>query len=142
MGVQKVIAELKLMGKTRRGKKMKKAVEYFQKHINHMQYALLDEMKLPVGSGQVESAVRRVINLRFKSNGTFWKGETVEELMHLRAFFKAGRWEELMNRVLTGEFKMPSFLSKRQRKRNSDGELEIISFSKHPDELQTERRVA
>jgi hypothetical protein len=34
-------------------------------------------MKLPVGSGQVESAVRRVVNLRFKAPGSFWKEATV-----------------------------------------------------------------
>ena len=141
-GVQKIIEELKQLGTTRRGKKMKEALNYFEKHTNHMQYALLDEMKLPVGSGQVESAVRRVINLRFKSNGTFWKEETAENLMHLRSFFKAGRWEELMSRVLTGEFKMPSFEPSQQEKYDLAHALEIIFSSKYPDELKGERKIA
>ena len=66
-------------------------------------------MCLPIGSGQVESAVRRVINLRFKAPGTFWKEGIVKGLMHLRAFFKAGRWDEMMKRILTGQFITPTF---------------------------------
>jgi hypothetical protein len=45
---------------------------------------------LSIGSGQVESAVRRVINLRFKAPGSFWTETTVSGLMHLRAACKAG----------------------------------------------------
>jgi hypothetical protein len=108
-GVSLVVEQLKQLATTRRGKKMKKALVYFEKHAHRMHYTTLDDMKLPVGSGQVESAVRRVVNLRFKAPGSFWKEATVNGLMHLRAFFKAGRWDELMIRVLTGKFSMLSF---------------------------------
>src|SRR5262245_45646700 len=65
--------------------------------------------KLPIGSGQVESAVRRVVNLRFKAPGSFWTETTVSGLMHLRAAFKAGRWDEMLMGVMTGTVHMPSF---------------------------------
>ena len=108
-GVAQVIERLQQEIKTRRGKKMKKAIAYFEKHAPRMAYAQLDEDHLPVGSGPVESAVRRVINLRFKAPGTFWNEDTVSGLMHLRACFKAGRWDEMMERVLTNTFTIPSF---------------------------------
>lgn len=108
-GVEKVIQRLQQEAVTRRGKKMKKALAYFDKHTARMAYTQLDAQKLPVGSGGVESAVRRVINTRFKAPGTFWKEESVAGLMHLRAGFKAGRWEEMMYRVLTQTFVPPSF---------------------------------
>jgi len=108
-GVAQVLEHLRKEGKTRRGQKMKKAIAYFEKHAHRMDYAHLDERKLPVGSGQVESAVRRVINLRFKAPGSFWKEEQVSGLMHLRACFKAGRWDEMMGRVLNQTFRIPSF---------------------------------
>jgi hypothetical protein len=108
-GVTLVIERLKQEAKTRRGKKMQKAIAYFEKHAHPMRYVYLDESKLPVGSGQVESAVRRVINLRFKAPGTFWNEVQVGGLMHLRACFKARRWEEMMERVLTRTFQVPSF---------------------------------
>jgi len=108
-GVTLLIERLQQEAKTRRGKKMHKAIAYFEIHAHRMRYVDLDERKLPVGSGQAESAVRRVVNLRFKAPGTFWNAGQVEGLMHLRAAFKAGRWEEMMERVLTQTFSVPSF---------------------------------
>src|SRR2546426_841871 len=70
---------------------------------------LLEARKLSIGSGQVESTVRRVINLRFKAPGSFWTETTVSGLMHLRAAFKAGRWDEIMRGVMLGTFQVPSF---------------------------------
>ena len=51
---------------------MGEALSYFINHSGRMKYACLKERHLPIGSGQVESAVRRVINLRFKAPGSFW----------------------------------------------------------------------
>jgi len=109
-GIEIVIEKLKQMGeKHQLGEDMISALKYFEKHIKHMAYANYVDMKLPIGSGQVESAVRRVINLRFKAPGTFWNEKTAEKLMHLRAFFKVGRWNELMQRLLTERFLIPYF---------------------------------
>ncbi len=108
-GISKVIKRLKQLGEEHKVEEMEKALVYFEKHLDRMQYASFDAMKLPVGSGQVESAVRRVINLRFKGPGIFWKEQRVEVLMHLRACFKSGRWDELINRLLSGIFLIPSF---------------------------------
>ena len=48
-----------------------------------------------MGSGAVESAVRRVVNLRMKGNSIYWLPEHAEAMLHIRAFLKAGRWDEL-----------------------------------------------
>ncbi|ETR70542.1 MAG: hypothetical protein OMM_03169 [Candidatus Magnetoglobus multicellularis str. Araruama] len=90
------IIDLKEMVTKKRKEEMEKLLEYFEKHKNHMKYALFLEKKISIGSGVVESAVRRVINLRFKGNGSLWKDKIVEGLMHLRSFFKAGRWRDLI----------------------------------------------
>lgn len=140
-GISKVIEHLKGLAVTRRGKKMKEAIKYFENHKDHMQYAQLDDINLSIGSGQVESAVRRVINLRFKSNGTFWKRETVEKLMHLRAQFKTGRWEELMCRVLTKEFKVPSFAPSQQKTSVLNNAFDEILSLKNSDDLDEKRLV-
>ena len=108
-GVEQVIQRLQPEVKARRAKKMKTAIAYFEKHVLRMAYTELDDQHLPVGSGVVESAVRRIINLRFKAPGTFWEEDTVADLMHLRACFKAGRWHEMMERVLTQTFGVPDF---------------------------------
>lgn len=74
-------------------------LSYFHNHINRMNYEKLRQNKLPCGSGIVESAIRRVINLRFKSPSSFWKKENVIKLIFLRAIFLAGRWNIMINRL-------------------------------------------
>ena len=59
------------------------------------------------------------LNLRFKAPGSFWNEKNVEQLMHLRAYFKAGRWDELIKRVIRREFGIPSFVPDKQKLRNS-----------------------
>ena len=53
----------------------------------------------PLGSGAVESAIRRVINLRPKGNGIYWREENAEAMLVLRAAVLTGRWEETMERT-------------------------------------------
>ena len=108
-GISRLIQELGELAKAHPDNAMQKRINYFEKHAHRMQYANLDEMKLSVGSGCVESAVRRTINLRFKAPGSFWNEETVSGLIHLRAYFKAGRWNELISRILNKTFPVPSF---------------------------------
>lgn len=74
-------------------------LQYFEKNIHRMQYQKLDQEKLPVGSGIVESAIRRVINLRFKCPSAFWNKENLEPLFFLRAVFLAGRRNIFFNNL-------------------------------------------
>ena len=113
-GVEVVMEALCALATTRRDKAITRALRYVEAHAHRMRYATLEAHKLPIGSGQVESAVRRVINLRFKAPGSFWTERTVSGLMHLRAAFKAGRWDEVMIGVLTSTFQTPSFAPGRQ----------------------------
>ena len=113
-GVEVVMEALRALATTRRDKAITRALRYVEAHAHRMRYATLEAHKLPIGSGQVESAVRRVINLRFKAPGSFWTERTVSGLMHLRAAFKAGRWDEVMIGVLTGTFQTPGFAPGRQ----------------------------
>src|SRR5438128_1621376 len=108
-GVEVVLETLRTLATTQRGKAIPRALGYVETHAHRMRYVTLEARKLPIGSGQVESAVRRVVNLRFKAPGSFWRETTVSGLMHLRAAFKAGRWDEVMRGVLTGTCHTPSF---------------------------------
>jgi hypothetical protein len=108
-GVEVVLEELRALATTRRDKAITRALRYVETHAHRMRYVTLEARKLSIGSGQVESAVRRVINLRFKAPGSFWTETAVSGLMHLRAAFKAGRWDEIMIGVLTGTCQTPSF---------------------------------
>ena len=108
-GVEVVMEALHALATTRRGKAITRALRYVEAHAHRMRYVALEARKLSIGSGQVESAVRRVINLRFKAPGSFWTVTTVSGLMHLRAAFKAGRWDDVMIGVLTDTWQTPSF---------------------------------
>ena len=67
----------------------------FAKNKAKMNYHRLAALKLPCGSGAVESAIRRVINMRLKGPGIFWHEETANEMLMLRCYYKANRWEML-----------------------------------------------
>ena len=58
-----------------------------------------EKWKRPLGSGAVESAVRRVINLRLKGSGIYWREENDKAMLMLRAAALTGRWEETMERT-------------------------------------------
>ena len=87
----------KEIGQTIRNSKKRKGAlakfnSYFLKNRSRMQYANFRLLNLPIGSGCVESAIRRVINLRMKSPGSFWKPETAESMLFLRSQLLSGRW--------------------------------------------------
>ena len=76
---------------------------YFRRNIaaGRMDYHRLAEAKWPIGSGAIESAIRRVINLRLKGAGIFWHEESAEAVLLLRSYYKAGRWKNLERQVVT-----------------------------------------
>jgi hypothetical protein len=75
----------------------KKAREYFLDNAPRLQYAHFQAQAIPRGSGIVESAIRRVINLRVKSTGSFWLRAKAETMIFLRAKLLYGRWHHLTN---------------------------------------------
>jgi len=73
--------------------------QYFFKHRDRIDYESYKRKKRPIGSGVVESAIRRVINLRFKSPSTFWYPQNVEKLILMRGIALTGRWEIMMSNL-------------------------------------------
>ena len=74
-------------------------IEYLDKHEAHLWYDWFGYRGHPLGSGAVESAIRRVINLRLKGNGIYWREENAEAMLVLRSAALTGRWEETMERT-------------------------------------------
>ena len=75
--------------------KLTNAAAYFRTNAARMCYPDLRAAGLPQGTGAVESAVRRVVNMRLKSTGTFWDEDNAERMLLLRCRLKAGRWDDL-----------------------------------------------
>lgn len=81
-------------------KKRRKLAEYFATNRERMRYHLFRRHGLPMGSGAVESCVRRLVNLRLKGNGIFWTVESAEAVLQLRAQLLSGRWDQFMKEIL------------------------------------------
>ena len=92
--IKKISTHLK-----RTSKKIKTEIAYFEKNIVRMNYSNLREKKWLCGSGIIESGVRRMINLRFKSPSCFWKQENLDGLIFLRCALLSGRWKFIMQTI-------------------------------------------
>lgn len=89
----------RLRRKRQKKKALKKLHDYFGDHTK-FQYARLQQAGVPIGSGTVESAIRRIINLRIKGAGLFWKPENAEIMIFLRSQVLSRRWPTVLLKVL------------------------------------------
>jgi hypothetical protein len=76
-------------------------INYLDRHgeAGRLDYAKFRRQQLPVGSGAIESAIRRVINLRMKGNSIFWNEENAEGMLVLRGLVLSRRWKEEFARI-------------------------------------------
>ena len=102
-GVEEVQAALDTACGSRPGKALKRERDYFKRNggKGRMDYARMAALKLPIGSGAIESAIRRVVNLRLKGPSICWHKRSAEAVLLLRSYHKAGRWNHLERQALT-----------------------------------------
>ena len=76
-------------------------IRYLKKHgaARRLMYDVYRSWRLPMGSGAIESTIRRVINLRLKGSSIFWTEENAEAVFQLRAAVLSGRWDEIVART-------------------------------------------
>ncbi len=76
-------------------------IRYLERHGSegHLSYATYRRRGLPSGSGAIESTIRRVINLRLKSNAVYWLEDNAEGVFALRALLLCDRWEPTLSRL-------------------------------------------
>jgi hypothetical protein len=76
-------------------------IRYLNNHgqEGHLSYVTFRRRGIPCGSGAIESAIRRVINQRLKSNAMYWLQENAEAMFAVRATLLCDRWEETLTRV-------------------------------------------
>jgi len=92
---EQVVEAVRAMCRGRHRKAITTERNYFVRNQHRLAYPRLKALQLPIGSGAVESAIRRVINLRLKGPCIFWYRENAEKMLMLRAYYKAGRWNLL-----------------------------------------------
>lgn len=66
---------------------------YLSNHREHLDYQSALEQGLPIGSGEIESGHRHVIQARLKLSGAWWKEENAEKMLALRVTRANFEWE-------------------------------------------------
>jgi hypothetical protein len=96
---REVIAELETLAIGQdEDSSMWREIRYLTKHSDagRLRYNCFRCRGVPMGSGAIESTIRRVINLRLKGNGIYWTEDNAEAVFQLRAAVVSGRWEEIL----------------------------------------------
>ena len=74
-------------------------VRYLSNRLSHLDYKGALEKDLPIGSGEIESAHRYVIQHRLKLPGAWWKAENVEPMLALRVVRANEDWDKYWSQL-------------------------------------------
>ncbi len=99
--LDKFLEDVERLCRGKRGKDWTREREYLLRNARagRLNYSKARWAKMPMGSGSMESAVRRVVNLRLKGPGIFWHEEHAEQMLLLRAYYKSKHWQVLTNKA-------------------------------------------
>jgi hypothetical protein len=67
---------------------------YMEKRLEHMNYQIALGKQLPIGSGEIESSHRSVVQKRLKIAGAWWKEDHANAMLQLRINRFNGHWED------------------------------------------------
>ncbi len=102
--VEKVIDKLKKIREKSRNESiremLRKEINYFEVNKDRMRYDKYRKMKLPIGSGTIESACKNVIEGRLKQGGMTWSPSGAEGMLQIRSSIKSGRFSIDFKRTL------------------------------------------
>lgn len=73
---------------------VEKCYRYLDRRKDCLDYKEALEKNLPIGSGEVESSHRYVIQKRLKIAGAWWKEETAEHMLNLRVLRANNDWDD------------------------------------------------
>ena len=103
--VGKLIDELKeLRDGTRRkaqGDLIQGQINYFEQNARRMDYRSYRSMRLPIGSGTVESGCKNVIGSRLKQGGMTWSPLGADGMLQIRSSLKGSRFKRDFTEVLS-----------------------------------------
>ncbi len=101
--VDKFVAEIRQLSRGKRSKDWRRERDYLLRNaeMGRLNYCEVRRLGLPIGSGTMESAVRRVVNLRMKGAGIFWDEAHAEQMLLLRTYYKSKHWQVLEQKAFT-----------------------------------------
>ncbi len=71
---------------------------YIKNRPNQLDYKTAIKNELPIGSGEIESAHRYIIQKRLKIAGAWWKKENAGDILALRVFRANNDWDDYWNK--------------------------------------------
>lgn len=72
---------------------VRNCIRYITNNSQYLNYKETLAAGLPIGSGEIESAHRYIIQKRLKIAGAWWKIENAKSMLALRVFRANGNWE-------------------------------------------------
>jgi len=78
-----------------RRKVLRRVADYLERHRLHLRFPDFKDMGLPLGSGFVESAVKWLVQQRFKGVGMRWSEQGFSNLLLLRLAWANDRFDQL-----------------------------------------------
>lgn len=76
---------------------VRSAVEYLGNNREHMRYDEYLAAGYPIGSGVAEGACRHLVKDRMEQTGMRWTIEGAQAMLHVRALYLNGQWEEFLD---------------------------------------------
>ena len=104
--VKKVIAGLRTQARHQAGGKrrtLRQVANYFANNCEHMRYDEYLAKGYPIGSGVAEGACRHVVKDRMEQSGMRWTVEGAQAMLHTRAIYLNGDWENFNDYRITRE---------------------------------------
>lgn len=77
-------------------KVIRSAVEYLANNREHLRYDEYLAKGYPIGSGVAEGACRHLVKDRLEQTGMRWTVEGSQAMLHVRALYLNGQWEEFL----------------------------------------------
>ena len=71
-----------------------KCFNYLSKRINQLDYKRAIDANLPIGSGEIESAHRSIVQARLKIPGAWWTVNNAQNMLDLRTIRANGLWNK------------------------------------------------
>jgi hypothetical protein len=99
---QRVVEELTdLAADDPENRDVQREIAYLTRHgeAGRLKYPTFRGQGLPLGSGSIESCIRRVVNLRMKGNGIYWKEPNAEAMLQVRSQMLSERWDSRLQEV-------------------------------------------
>jgi len=72
------------------------AIMYYKNNREHMRYDEYFVAGYPIGSGVAEGACRHLVKDRMEGTGMRWTVPGAQAMLHLRAVYSNGRWDEFI----------------------------------------------